>query len=141
MDILLSSLACMLANTATTVMRYLPFENIITKKQKKVLVISHSIMLLLFFAINLISCYHLDIKLFFLKNSFVVYDVALTLVNIIVIKKHIRDDSNMFLVFYYQITILLLGAIYILSVFLTLNVSYHSWKFLGGIFARKMLGP
>lgn len=121
MDILLSSLACMLANTATTVMRYLPFENIITKKQKKVLAISHSIMLLLFFAINLISCYHLDIKLLFLKNSFVVYDVALTLVNIIVIKKHIRE--HLFTCGLIEIIMLTIFTIemYIINSFITIG--------------------
>ena len=41
----------------------------------------------------------------------------------------------------YQITIRLLGAIYILSVFLTLKVSYHSGKLRGGILVRKIFGP
>ena len=40
-------------------------------------------------------------------------------------------------VFNYQTTTRLEGAIYILSVFLTLKVSYHSGKFLGGMLARR----
>ena len=42
---------------------------------------------------------------------------------------------------FYQIITRLLGAIYILSVRFTLNVSYHSLKFLGVILARKIAGP
>lgn len=91
MDILLSSLACMLANTATTIMRYLPFENIITKKQKKVLAVSHIIMLIVFFVVNVILGYSFNIRLSYFKNIFVIYDIALMLVNIIVVKKHTRE--------------------------------------------------
>jgi len=43
--------------------------------------------------------------------------------------------------FYYQILIRSSGAIYILSASVTPNVEYHSAKFLGGIFARRMQGP
>ena len=47
--------------------------------------------------------------------------------------KAIRD-----LVRFYQMTMRLEGAIYILSVFFTLKVEYHSGKFLGGMLARRM---
>ncbi|MBE6626116.1 MAG: pentapeptide repeat-containing protein [Ruminococcaceae bacterium] len=42
---------------------------------------------------------------------------------------------------YYQMIILFLGAMYILSVRFTLNVVYHSSKFLGVMFARRIAGP
>ena len=42
---------------------------------------------------------------------------------------------------FYQMMIRLEGAIYILSVFLTLKVSYHSGKLRGVILARRMQGP
>ena len=41
----------------------------------------------------------------------------------------------------YQITTLFAGAIYILSDFFTPNVSYHSGKFLGCMFALSTAGP
>lgn len=56
--------------------------------------------------------------------------------------KKIEVNSSFTSIFvFYQITIRLSGAIYILSVSLTSNALYHSLKFLGGIFARKIAGP
>ena len=43
--------------------------------------------------------------------------------------------------FDYQITILFSGAMYMPSVSFTPNASYHSGKFLGGMFARRTQGP
>ena len=50
----------------------------------------------------------------------------------------VSDEVRRQIARFYQMTMRLEGAIYILSVFFTLKVEYHSGKFLGGMLARRM---
>ena len=50
----------------------------------------------------------------------------------------VSDEVRRQIARFYQMTMRLEGAIYILSVFFTLKVEYHSGKFLGGMLVRRM---
>ncbi len=91
MEVLLGSLACTLANIATTIMRYIPFSKIVTKKQKLLLVTIHIAMLFIFFGFNLVLGFVLKMPVTFYKSIFILYDFTLMLANIFIIKKRTRE--------------------------------------------------
>ena len=53
----------------------------------------------------------------------------------------VSDEVRRSIARFYQMMMRFEGAIYILSVFLTLKVSYHSVKLRGVMLARRMQGP
>ncbi len=90
-DILICSAGCLLANIASTMMRYMPFSGTMTKEQNKKLVLVYVLALPLFFLINIWIGFTFDINLTFYKQVFLLYDLILMGVNMLIIRKYVRE--------------------------------------------------
>lgn len=91
MEILIGSAACMLANIATTAMRYMPFAGVATKKQNKILAVAYLLAFFMFFGVNVFIGFAFDLKVTFYKQIFVLYDLFFMGINMLVIRKYVRE--------------------------------------------------
>lgn len=91
MEILFSAFLCTVIHICLLVMRYVPFAGIITKKQKKKLIIIYTASLVLDFAVNIVISKLGVLNFAFYKQSLVLFSVLMTVVNILVIKKRLRE--------------------------------------------------
>lgn len=91
MEVLFSALLCTVTHIPLLVMRYVPFAEIVTKKQKKQLIIAYSISLFLLFSLNFPLAKLGVLNFAFYKQSLILFSVLMTIVNIVVIKKRLRE--------------------------------------------------
>lgn len=91
MEFLDVAFACTLSQIFPIIMRYTPFADIITKKQKKLLFTIYSISLLLNFAVHLMISHMGALTFNVYKQGLVIFSVFMTTVNILVIKNRLRE--------------------------------------------------
>ena len=91
MAIIFSAILCTAAHIPLLVMRYSPFSEIVNKRQKKQLIAVYTIFLLLDLGINLTLAKFDALSFAFYKQSLVFFSVLMTIVNIVVIRKRVRE--------------------------------------------------
>lgn len=91
MEFLDIAFACTLSQIFPIIMRYTPFADIITKKQKKILLTIYTISLFLNFAVHLMIAHMGALTFTVYKQGLVIFSVLMTIVNILVIKNRLRE--------------------------------------------------
>ncbi len=91
MEFLDVAFACTLSQVFPLIMRYSPFADVITKKQKNTLTIIYSIALVANFVAHFIIANLGALTFSVYKQGLVVFSVIMTIVNILVIKKRLRE--------------------------------------------------
>ncbi|MEE0265486.1 MAG: ATP-binding protein [Acutalibacteraceae bacterium] len=91
MEFLDIAFACTISQIFPIIMRYTPFAEIVTKKQKKTLLIIYSIALFFNFLIHLMIAHMGALTFTVYKQGLVIFSVLMTIVNIVVIKNRLRE--------------------------------------------------
>lgn len=91
MEFILSAFLCTAIHISLLVMRYVPFSEIVTKNQKRTLIVIYSIFLFVDLAINVVIAKFGVLTFAFYKQSLIIFSVLMTIVNILVIKKRLRE--------------------------------------------------
>lgn len=91
MQLIFSAFLCTAAHISLMVMRYVPFSEIVTKKQKRNLIIIYIVSLLLDFAFNIIIAKFGALTFAFYKQSIILFSVLMTVANILIIKNRTRE--------------------------------------------------
>lgn len=91
MEFLDVAFACTVSQVFPLIMRYSPFADVITKKQKSILTIIYLIALIANFVAHFIIANLGALTFSVYKQGLVVFSVITTIVNILVIKKRLRE--------------------------------------------------
>lgn len=121
MNPLLISLACVFAHIPTLLIRYTPFSKTVTKKQKRQLLISYIAILLINFIFELIIGYNFELSLPFFKRSFILFGLAVTAINMLIIRKRVREHIFVCGLSYIIVLALFTLTAYIESLFISEN--------------------
>lgn len=91
MEFIVSAFLCTAIHISLLVMRYVPFAEIITKNQRRMLLVIYTIFLLVDLAVNITVAKFGVLTFAFYKQSLIIFSVLMTIVNILVIKKRLRE--------------------------------------------------
>ncbi len=91
MEFVFSAFLCTAVHISLLVMRYIPFAEIVTEKQKNLLITLYSTFILLDLGLNIVISNLEALTFAFYKQSLIIFSVLMTVVNIIVIKNRLRE--------------------------------------------------
>ena len=91
MDALILSLGCAFAHIPTMLLRYTPFASVVTKKQKKILFFCNLAVLVVNFIVDFIVGLTIKFNLPFVKSGFILFGFIITLINMTIIRKRVRE--------------------------------------------------
>lgn len=125
-DALILAITCVYAHIPTVLIRYMPFASVISKKKKRQLFIAYTAIIVTNFLVefNLANNNYLTLQVF--KRSFLLFGFIVTLINIALIRKRVKEH-----IFACGLSYIIVLALFTLSAYIeTFFIKEESIKFI-----------